>query len=366
MATITRVGLDFRAPVHFGRRGVGLNETTVILPADSLFSALCTTLAALEGGERVTELLGRFPLFAQAEGPPVPPFRITSLMPTANGIDLLPMPLLHPKLARDSIATRKETKSIAWVSRAIFEKLIAGHDFAEDDDAVDRQSGQEHRPYTVQGGDVSVTRKEQERLGGKMAVLWEVATRPRVAVDRRTSASAAFSSGSVFFADSGRVHTGLYTLIRREPVDSDLTTLLESTFRALGDDGLGGERAYGLGHFQPEFSTVTDIAGAPHGEYFTTLAPYLPQPQEYGVFSGAVRYSIALRRGWLSMPGYANLRRPTIRMVDTGAVLRMPESGSVAGSLADATPTIAQNALAIRRYGIAWPVPVSAAAIMGK
>lgn len=366
MATITRVLLDFRAPVHFGRRGVGLNETAVALPADSLFSALCTTLAALEGGERVTELLGRFPLFAQTTDLPLPPFRITSLMPTANGIDLLPMPMLRPKLALDNIATRKEIKGIDWVSRSIFEKLITAHDFADDDAAIDRQSGQEHRPYTVQGGAVWVTRKEQESLGGKMAVLWQVATRPRVAVDRRSSASAAFSSGSVFFANTDRVHTGLYALIRWDTADPDLAALLESTFQALGDDGLGGERAYGLGHFQPEFSTVADISGVPHGEYFTILAPYLPQPQEHGVFDGAARYDIALRRGWLSMPGYANLRRPTIRMVDTGAVLKVPEHGSVVGSLADATPAIAENTLAIRRYGIAWPVPVSMAAVIGK
>ena len=34
MVTISRVLLDFRSPVHFGRRGVGLNETAVALPAE--------------------------------------------------------------------------------------------------------------------------------------------------------------------------------------------------------------------------------------------------------------------------------------------------------------------------------------------
>jgi CRISPR-associated protein Csm4 len=133
-------------------------------------------------------------------------------------------------------------------------------------------------------------------------------------------------------------------------------------FQVLGDDGLGGERAYGYGHFTPGFAAVPDVPGATGGEYFTTLSPYLPQPAESAVFDDHVRYAITLRRGWLSTPGYANLRRPTVRMVDTGAVLKWP-GGAVVGCLADATPTVARASLAVRRYGIAWPVPVAAAAL---
>ena len=118
--TITRVLFDFRTPAHFGRRGVGLNETDIALPADSLFSALCTLLARLEGTDAVTTLLDRFPVFGQPlTYGRVPPLRLTSLMPTANGIDFLPMPMLQPKLSGASVEMRKEIKGIAWVSTAI-------------------------------------------------------------------------------------------------------------------------------------------------------------------------------------------------------------------------------------------------------
>lgn len=362
--TITRVLLDFRTPAHFGRRGIGLNETDMALPADSLFSALCTLLARLEGTSAVTALLSRFPVFGQPSTyGRVPPLRLTSLMPTANGIDFLPMPILHPKLPGASIEIRKEIKGIAWVSTTIFQKLIAGTKLAEDDTAIDRRAGQREQPFTVQGGEVWVTRDEQATLGGPDRPLWKVETRPRVTVDRRTSASAAFSSGSVLFTRNKEIHAGLYALVQWKDQGNDLKDTIEAVFTALGDEGVGGERSIGLGHFQPSFGPVAEILGAREGEYFTTLSPYLPQPVENAVFDDNARYSITLRRGWSNMPGHTTLRRPTIRMVNTGAVLKQPESGAVTGCLADATPTIAAGTMALRRYGIAWPVPVAAAAL---
>lgn len=362
--TITRVMLDFRTPAHFGRRGVGQNETAIALPADSLFSALCTLLARLEGTDAVAALLSRFPVFGQ---PPtygrVPPLRLTSLMPTANGIDFLPMPMLHPKLPGASVEMRKEIKGIAWVSTAIFQKLVAGDKLAEDDAAIERRAGQREQPFTIQGGEIWVTRDEQAILGGACKRLWKVDTRPRVAVDRRTSASAAFSSGSVTFARNKEIHAGLYALVKWKDQENSLQGVVEAAFSALGDEGVGGGRAIGLGHFLPAFDCIKDGLGAAEGEYFTTLSPYLPQPTENAVFDDNARYAITLRRGWSNMPGHTVLRRPTVRMVDTGAVLKQPDTGGVVGCLADVTPTIAAGAMDLRRYGIAWPVPIAAAAL---
>jgi len=33
-----------RSPFHFGERGIGLEETSILLHSDTLFSALCMTL----------------------------------------------------------------------------------------------------------------------------------------------------------------------------------------------------------------------------------------------------------------------------------------------------------------------------------
>lgn len=359
MALITRVLLESDAPFHFGKRGVGLNETEVTLPADSLFSALCVAYQMAHGTEALTVLLARFPVYGDESK--TPPFRITSLMPTANGVDLLPMPQLRPKVGETRIANRKQWKEIAWVSRQVFQRLIVGQELSDDTDVVE-QLGERITPYTIQDGSVWLDRTAYQRFDGETTILWQTDIRPRVTVDRVSTASTAFSSGGLYFA---RKHqAGLYTLIRWESDDAALRQQVKQALRVLGESGIGGERSYGYGQFQPCFSTVNDDLGAPGGDYFTTLSPYLPRSSERSVFDERARYDIVLRRGWMSAPGHSHLRRPTIRMIDTGAVLRQLPDGLVTGALADATPDVLRGgSLTIYRYGVAWPVPVAEVAL---
>lgn len=364
MATITRMVLESAAPFHFGKRGVGLNETEITLPADSLFSAFCNAFQMVRGAAALQTLLDDFPVYASPTSK-TPPFRITSLMPTVNGIDLLPMPLLRPKLAKiDGVALRKQLKEIAWVSRTVFQKLITGQDLSGDDSVVE-QHGERLAPYTVQAGAVWLSRDEYDQLDGEKTALWKVETRPRVTIDRISTAATAFSSGGVYFTDTQKIKVSLYCLIRWETADSGFQQMIEQVFKVLGESGVGGERSYGYGQFQPSFTPINDDLGVAQGEYFTTLSPYLPQPTERAVFAPPARYSIVLRRGWMSLPGYSNLRRPTVRMIDTGAVLHQLPGQVVVGALADATPDILQqpDQPTVYRYGLAWPVSVAAAAL---
>jgi CRISPR/Cas system CSM-associated protein Csm4 (group 5 of RAMP superfamily) len=48
-----------KSPFHLGERGIGLEETSLSLHADTLFSALCLTLR--ETGIDLSALLGQFP-----------------------------------------------------------------------------------------------------------------------------------------------------------------------------------------------------------------------------------------------------------------------------------------------------------------
>lgn len=364
MTTLSHLLLDSQTPFHFGRRGVGLNETEITLPADSLFSAFCNAYAALLGADNLQALLTRFPLFGQPGQPP--PFRLSSLMPTVNGIDFLPMPLLYPKLTVDAVAFRKQLKEIGWVSKSVFQALVTGQPLAEDGNFVDLRTTRP-MPYTIQEGSIWVNRDEYEQLDGYATTLWKVDTRPRVTVDRMASASTAFSSGGIYFANTPKLKVSLYALIRWEAADATLKETVQQVFAVLGQSGIGGERSYGYGQFTPMFTTIPDDLGVKGGVYFTTLSPYLPQPSERPVFAEPARYTIVLRRGWMSYPGYSNLRRPTVRMVDTGAVLHQPATGQVTGALGDVTPTVLkeQTKLTIYRYGLAWPVPVNAAALEG-
>ena len=198
MADITRLEMTTRYPFHFGRRGVGLNETDIVLGADALFSALCYMLALLEGSGPVTDLLAAFPTVTEAR---TPPFRLSSLMLSADGIDLLPMPRLRLRIPNMRLETRKDIKSLAWVSHAVFQQLVQGENL-DDANFIDPVS---KRPYTVHDGNVWLTKAEQSKLGGEGKMLWKTQTRPRVTVDRISSRATAYSSGTVRFAEGVRL-----------------------------------------------------------------------------------------------------------------------------------------------------------------
>jgi CRISPR-associated protein Csm4 len=378
MTHYTRVRLAPRGPFHFGGRGVGMEHSEVGLPADSLFSALCITLRETAGGAAVEALLARYPT---SERSAAPPFRLTSLMPYAAGVYFLPSPMIGPPKVKDAgdLRRRKEFKEIAWVSEVVFRYLTRGETPAE---ALD---GNGH-PITIQGGKVWLTQAECKSLkifeGRDLEthavvkpLLWRTGRRPRVTVDRLTSASAVYSAGATEFnqaeqdgADGKKqkLTAGLYTVIEWLDADDALRGQIKAAFEALGAAGIGGERSSGYGQFTPGFDELAAWQpGAAGGGYFTTLAPYLPARGESQVIGPGARYEITLRRGWLSLPGHQNLRRGTARMIADGSVLHWPAGGAPMGTLADVTPGPLDmpDGRRIYRYGLAFPVRIADAAM---
>lgn len=364
MTPFTRVHLLPRGPFHFGGRGVGLEHTDAWLPADTLFSALCVTIAELEGATGVAAFLAGF------TGPGRPPFRLTSLMPYAGSIHLLPYPLIappHTPAARD-LRRRKLFKDIAWTSEAVFGNLARG-------EAVSADLLDEGAPVTVQGGKAWVTAAEAKTLARfvardpetdalQPAVLWRTDVRPHVAVDRVTSASAVYSGGAIHFNRTADETAGLYTVIEWLGADVPLQKRVQAAFTRLGETGIGGERSSGCGQFVPQFEDMArwDV-GAPHGAYFTTLAPYHPRPDEAQALAPDAHYEITLRRGFLSLPGHTNVQRATLRMIADGSVLCWPggEPTVSLGDLVEMTPKIIarQTTHRIYRYGLAFPIRVA-------
>lgn len=370
MTRYTRVRLEPGGPFHFGGRGIGLERSDVSLPADSLFSALCTALAQAAGASAVSGLLRQF---AEAEAnEAAPPFRLTSLMPYAADVFLLPNPMIGPPLVTGAadLRTRKKFKDIAWVSEAVFGRL-ARHEAPSD-------ALQTDRPITTQSGKVWLTAdqlqflkrftaRDQDTQAEQCAVLWRTDTRPRVTVDRRTSASAVYAVGSTHFNRTGDAKAGLYTVIEWLAADEALRRQVRSAFSLLGDVGIGGKRSNGLGVFAPQFDELAEWAPGPNaGGFFTTLAPYNPRHSERTVIGPGSHYEIDLRRGWLSLPGFTNTRRCSVRMIADGSVLRWPAAGEPLGRLVDATPAKVRTAggPTIYRYGLAFPVRIADAAML--
>ena len=74
--------LSFRSPLHLGRRGIGLEETEIWIPADTLFSAICQTWRTFYGEESLTDFLTQY---ETAE-----PFLLTSTFPFVGDIRFFP------------------------------------------------------------------------------------------------------------------------------------------------------------------------------------------------------------------------------------------------------------------------------------
>lgn len=368
MSIYTRVRLLPRGPFHFGGRGVAMERADVGLPADSVFSALCVTLAQDAGDDAVPKLLARF-----GERPS---FRLTSLMPYAGEVRFLPYPQIAPPKTPKAAAMqhRKRFKEIAWVSESVFRSLARGEE--------PRTALREGLPITLHGGSIWVSHEEEVALQAFEAhdletdekqpgVLWRPAMRPRVTVDRMTSASAVWASGATYFntaqtPDGTQLTAGLYTVIEWLDANAGLREQITVLFERLGRTGIGGERSSGYGQFDAAFDELSQWDIGADGPYFATLAPYHPRWEERDTLGEGASYDIALHRGWLSMTGFSNLRRGTVRMIADGSVLRWPagQRSAALGDLVDVTPKPAADAgRKVWRYGLAFPVGIAAAAM---
>jgi len=362
--------LAARSPFHIGERGVGIEESSVVLHSDTLFSALCLTLREL--GENLNTFLTRFPrvqvekdtrpVSLQGEDPP--PLRISSAFPYAGDVYFFPRPMVRPQ-GLDEIGDPglgKTLKKILFVSQPIFEALLAGRpvaDYLVEDDPDRPGKKRLRRGVLLQDGRAWVTPEEVEQLQdfedrrtGEIR-LWVEETVPRVTVDRMTNRSQVYAAGRVRFAPG----CGLFFLVEYE--DPSQRPRLEKALRALGDAGVGGERSCGHGQFNLEIVRTLSLAEPPSDQAnaFVTLALYWPTEPEVlnNVLEGA-SYGLLNRRGWVSSPDGMNLRRRGVRMLIEGSMLRRRPKGALADvkPLDPApAPNVPHN---VWRYGLAFPL----------
>jgi CRISPR-associated protein Csm4 len=356
-----------RSPFHFGERGVGIEEASLILHADTLFSAVC--LALRELGEPLEPILERFPrVRVPGSGPPralagedPPPFRFSSAFPFGGQVHLFPRPLLRA-VGLDEIedpGLGKALKKVRYVSQPVFEALAGGQSVASYLLGENGGSDEMRADVLLQGGRAWVSPSELASLRGLADArtgairLWDEGTVPRVTVDRVSSRSQVYAAGRVTFASE----CGLFFLA--DYADAALQPKVEQALRALGDTGIGGERSSGHGQFRLEIVESFPLAEPPDAETgaYTTLAPYWPPLAEVqaGVLDDA-SYGLLNRRGWLASPEGMNLRRRGVRMLMEGSVTRARPTGALA-DVKPLDPAPAENvAHDVWRYGLAYPL----------
>ena len=321
--------LNFRSPLHLGRRGVGLEETGISIPADTLFSAICQTWRTFYGEERLTDFLAQYETDA--------PFLLTSAFPFAGDVRFFPKPLI---VIEDEIKDddRKKFKNLRFVSEKRFHQIINNEMVTPDhDDLIKDQDLINDKKIWIHGE------------GKCPHTVWKTEKRPRVTLDRQSSASEIWHLGGVKFNKG----CGLWFDAKFDTEETQ--TQIETLLRVLGDTGIGGERSAGYGLFDLHREPAAPESDRER-DRFVTLSPTCPQDaDELGaLIRGDVAYTLEERSGWIGSTEGNGLRRQQIWMFGEGSVLS--GSGSQIGRLVDLRPDVCPHP--VWRYAYAWPLKI--------
>ncbi len=312
--------LEFPAGAHFGRQGIGLEETQEVVSSDSLTSALINAFALMGEAPQVLEALsGRKPSFLLSS---LFPYGPEGLGDGRRRLYAVPRPLTSPKVQHPSVLQRagKDLKKIRHLEPADTLRWLNGAPMAAAElEALRQRAHRLARTWDAESGH------------GWSAV----SLRPRVALDRGAQNSVIWWCGVVHF----RRGAGLYGLVRFQ--DEAWRDPLEAAFRLLGDMGLGGERTYGLGGFRfdrflPLEEVWPEVKRPQKPTRYLLLSRYAPTAEELGRLPSVLNaWDMEESRGFVVSGRYATtLKRKRVRFLTEGSVA----TEALSGRLVDVTP----------------------------
>jgi CRISPR-associated protein Csm4 len=306
---------------HFGRHGLGQEESSYLFSSDTVFAALVARLADRRGSQAAADLV-------TALKGDVPPFVLSSAFPRAASVYFFPPPLRPPQPSPKTDALKpKDLKRVRFVSESRFRALLAGKSLAE----LMHDSKPLHR------GQVLYSEEEGPRLPPAViddGQIWDVEKRPRVTVGRAAQNSQIYFTGrTVFHRDCG-----LWLAVRWLERSSRYEDLLADLFAELGDAGLGGERSTGFGQCRiVRQERALDLPAVGNG-LWVSLSRYLPRSDEMPALRHpSAAYVVETVGGWVEGRPHKSERRRSVRMLTEGATLG-PVSRAVPGQIVDVQP----------------------------
>jgi len=306
--------IEPRTPFHIGIKEGNLEKSLHYVPSDTLFSAFCNVYRLVYGRDELENLLEKFLRDN-------PPFILSSAFPCVDGKPLFPMPKsTNQKKLKILDEEQKILKRIEFVDETIFRKILTGEDIE-----IKRENIIQDRVIST------ITGKDQ---------IWIEVDRPRVTIDRKASSSEIFYFGETVFLDS------LHFLI--DVRDKNIENRVETVFRVLGDEGIGGDRSCGRGLFsvvkldEIEFNEVET-------EWYVTLSMIYPREGEIEHLKGGY-FELVERGGWVYSPEEKQKRKKFVRMIKEGSVFK----GKVIGKMVE----IARIKYPIYRYGFGLTLPI--------
>ncbi len=301
---------------HFGRQGIGLEETSETLASDSFFAALVAQ-AALSDNQRTPD---GAPVWVAPFLNGQPPFRHSSLVPRIGDLPLLPRPLLPLRLPDTAEVAGKKLKKLRYLSPALFVAVCKGETLPDS-------------PLILQQGKIWLSEEEARRLPPpwkptasesteswrarlSASLLWQIDATPRVTLDRLSHASAYYEVGRIIFSPGVGLSVGvMFHDPQAQPVFERLLTLL-------GESGLGGKRTNGYGAFTWQRGAPLNLDLPQPHQRAVLLSRYIPTPDELAlVRNERSTYQLVNVGGWFLAADGTTYRRQSIMMVAEGAVL---------------------------------------------
>ncbi|MGC8977608.1 MAG: type III-A CRISPR-associated RAMP protein Csm4 [Candidatus Ratteibacteria bacterium] len=315
MKTFKIFKLKFKSSFHTGERENIYEKTDFIIHSDTFFSAFCFNFLLLYGENELGGLLNKF-----KNGNP--PFLISSLFPFRN--EELYFPVLLNQMPKD-----KQMKKILYIEKNGFEKLLEG----------EKIENLKDYKFIYKNG-LLAGEKDYNNEKNK---VWDILENPRVGLSRLSShpGESYFHFGEVFYKED----CGLFFLV--EFKEKEIEKKFIPTLRLMQDEGIGGDRTVGKGHF--EINGIEEIKiNEPEGKNCVILSLYYPTETEISDLKDGY-YEIVERKGYIYSPYIKSLRRKSIKMFKEGSVF----PGVKKGTLIDITPEIF-NKHKIYRYGFAF------------
>ncbi len=318
--------LKFKGATHFGDTGIDLENVSEWVNSDTFFSALMNANRILNGRDAVSTLIQAFK--------EKPPFLISSLFLYHEDNYFLPRPLIDNGISEDlKKELGKELKKLRWLNLKGFLKWLKGRDIMKAD----------------------IEEMQSLQKDYKNAFTYEI--RPRVSLDRVTQNSSIYHAGYIYYKE----RAGLYGLVAFQ--DESYIKQFEIMLKALGEVGLGGERAYGCGTFEIDcydrvsglFEEVLNM----DSNIYTLLSLYHPTKEETMTLREKLKAFDKIRKsGWITTGRYAlPLKRKSVGFLIEGSVL----SEQPVGCLVDVTPEHDPFGMLdhrIYRYGYAFTAPL--------
>lgn len=312
---------------HFGRRGLGLEESSVTFSSDSLFAAMVARLAVLEGSNAVDDFVRAF-----KDGDP--PFVLTSAYPRVGELRFFPPLALRAaeKIEEsDDSSQFKKLKNVKFISEGVFRRLLDGESL----------KSMWQKLHKVHDGSVVMTEKERKNLPkmyqNTALKFWNVVRRPRVSVTRASSTTDIFYAGQTVFGEM----CGLWFGVLWRNRDDEAT--VKKIFADLGVAGLGGERSAGFGACRFQEKENLELPD-PDGAYWVNLSRYLPKENEMkALMAEQAAYEVQNVGGWVGTMHEKSQRRRSATLLAEGSILGALGKKVVPGQMVDVRPEYDEN-----------------------